>query len=310
MNYIIAVYLLPLLAALCKRPIATADMASITLQAMKKQLTTLTQRTAELENLVQMQRNNSYNKSRNGGAIYNPFAQPKVNIFRDCTDVYENGFRKSGVFFIHLFRGFDSIPIFCDMETVGVFSSRRGWMTIQKRMNGKVTFDRGWDDYLNGFGFPDGDHWIGLRNILKLTKQKKVGEFDNKNPIIRVDVEDWDGVNGFMEHSSFSLLSEKSDFEILELGRYSGTSGLNGPFQFIGSTPFSTYDHNNDYRRNPACVRSQKGGWWFGSCVDINLNGVYAAQREAMIKEKIFIRNWKTVNPKNTALRYISIKLQ
>ena len=36
---------------------------------------------------------------------------------------------------------------------------------------------------------------------------------------------------------------------------------------------FSTYDRDNDFGGN--CARDYRGGWWYNSCYDANLNGQY-----------------------------------
>lgn len=235
---------------------------------------------------------------------------PRISIFNDCHDVFQLGYKRSGVYMIHIFHGFYPLPIFCDMETSGTFCGRRGWMIIQKRTDGKVSFDRSWKDYLNGFGFPDKDHWLGLRNIANILQQKAVGKYGLHNPVLRIDVEDWDGIEGFMEHDSFSLSSEDSDFKISNLGKYKTTPGLGDHLGFSLYSPFSTHDHNNDRRRKSLCIQTQKGGWWFGSCYNSNLNGVYAENKQRMSDKTMFLRNWKSVNANNTAFRSVSMKLQ
>ena len=42
---------------------------------------------------------------------------------------------------------------------------------FQNRYNGRVIFQRKWEDYVDGFGNPDGEYWLGkyllqLKNIL------------------------------------------------------------------------------------------------------------------------------------------------
>lgn len=35
-------------------------------------------------------------------------------------------------------------------------------------MDGSVDFDRGWDDYVNGFGDPEKEFWLGASLMLLL----------------------------------------------------------------------------------------------------------------------------------------------
>ena len=45
-----------------------------------------------------------------------------------------------------------------------------GWTVIQRRVDGRESFSRGWDDYAAGFGDPaDGDYWLGNEYIHRLT---------------------------------------------------------------------------------------------------------------------------------------------
>nr|XP_039256293.1 angiopoietin-4-like [Styela clava] len=272
----------------------------------KDQIALMLQRVLELENIIQ-----SAKQEINGtGQFKIPIKHPSVDVFRDCSEIFKRGHLKSGVYMIQIFHGFYPISIYCDMSSPGVFSGKRGWMTIQRRINGEVNFDRSWHDYLHGFGLPDKEHWIGLQNILRLTEQKRTGKYDNKNLALRIDVEDWDGITGFIEYNDFRLSSEEFDFELSGLGRFAGTNSIKRHLGFSISSPFSTYDHNNDRLRSEACVKSQRGGWWFGYCSHMNLNGIHSESKETMSDGKIFIQDWRSVNERNTALRYISMKLQ
>ncbi|XP_062614137.1 angiopoietin-2-like [Saccostrea cucullata] len=75
----------------------------------------------------------------------------------DCQDILYQGLNNSGVYDIYPY-GISSIPVkvFCDMDTMG-----GGWTTIQKRMDGSVTFDSNWINYKNGFGSSEAEVWIG-----------------------------------------------------------------------------------------------------------------------------------------------------
>lgn len=275
-----------------------------TIQVIKKQMNQMLKQVSEIEK--------SSRNCQAAGQNYTsrPSIELPITLFRDCNEIYKSGYTQSGVYMIHFFLGFDSIPIYCDMQTTGAFSGKRGWMTVQRRINGEVDFDRSWTDYLEGFGFPHKEHWIGLRKIYRLINQHKISTQHVDKPAIRIDVEDWDGISGYMEHSSFSLLPEQYDYEIETLGKYNGSSGLASHLGFSTSLPFSTRDHNKDRLRDETCLKKQKGGWWFGFCNHINLNGVYSKEKEIMKREKIFIRNWGAINPENTAFKHVTIKLQ
>nr|XP_039265748.1 microfibril-associated glycoprotein 4-like [Styela clava] len=227
-----------------------------------------------------------------------------------CDQIYSDGYTEDGVYRIWLTHGYRFLSVFCDMRTVGAFSQKRGWMVIQKRLNGEVNFDRGWDDYVNGFGFPNMEYWIGLQNMEQLLIQKRIRKGDETNLGLRIDFTDWDGVSAFSETVYFYMNSVIDDFKVTRIGRVQGTAELRRPLASVVGFRFSTHDHNNDIRRDSKCVRDQRGGWWFGSCSYMNMNGIYSKPKETMSKSKIFVRFWKQLNPNNTALRYVSIKLQ
>ena len=71
------------------------------------------------------------------------------------------------------------LQVYCDMETHG-----GGWMVSQRRMNGVVDFYRPWADYLKGFGDLNGEFWLGLHNIHRLTLAA--------NTTLRVDLSDFE----------------------------------------------------------------------------------------------------------------------
>ena len=83
---------------------------------------------------------------------------------------------------------------------------------FQKRLDGSVDFYRGWDDYKRGFGNLNGEFWLGLDKIHRLTKQRSK---------LRVDLEDFSGKSAYAEYSFFGVDDERSKYK-LRLGTYSG----------------------------------------------------------------------------------------
>ena len=84
---------------------------------------------------------------------------------------------------------------------------------FQKRQDGSVDFFRAWDAYKRGFGNLNGEFWLGLDKIHRLTVSSR-----NK---LRVDLEDLHGSTAFAEYSSFAVTSERAKYQ-LSLGSYSG----------------------------------------------------------------------------------------
>lgn len=127
-------------------------------------------------------------------------------VKKSCAEFYKSGQRKSGVYKIKP-DGLGPVGVFCDQETAG-----GGWTVIQKRLDGSVNFKRGWKDYKNGFGNLNGEFWLGLDKMHRLTKTK------NK---LRVELQDWKGNSAYAEYSFFAVSSEQNKYK-LSLGSYSG----------------------------------------------------------------------------------------
>ena len=130
-------------------------------------------------------------------------------VYKNCAEVYKSGGDKiSGVYKIDP-DGLGEFEVFCDQKTAS-----GGWTVFQKRFDGSVDFFRAWDDYKRGFGNLNGEFWLGLDKIHRLTAASR----SNK---LRVDLEDIHGKTAFAEYSSFSVASERAKY-LLSLGSYSG----------------------------------------------------------------------------------------
>ena len=110
--------------------------------------------------------------------------------------------------------GSGAFDVFCDQKTAG-----GRWTVFQKRLDGSVDFYRGWNDYKRGFGNLNGEFWLGLDKIHRLTKTS------NK---LRVDLEDTTGNTVYAEYDMFAVTSERTKYQ-LSLGTYSGDDLKKGP---------------------------------------------------------------------------------
>ena len=83
---------------------------------------------------------------------------------------------------------------------------------IQKRFDGTIDFHRNWSDYKNGFGNIDGEFWLGLEKIHRLTKSPSK---------LRVDLEDFDDKTSYAEYDLIVVATESKKYQ-LSVGKYSG----------------------------------------------------------------------------------------
>ncbi|KAM9622715.1 fibrinogen-like protein 1 [Trichechus inunguis] len=191
--------------------------------------------------------------------------------YADCSEIFNDGYKSSGFYKIKPLQSREEFPVYCDMSDGG------GWTVIQRRSDGSENFNRGWNDYENGFGNfvqKNGEYWLGNKNIHLLTTQ---GEYT-----LKVDLADFEKNSRYAQYKNFKVGDEKNAYE-LNIGEYSGTAGdsLAGNFhpevQWWAShqrMKFSTWDKDNDnYKGN--CAEEDKSGWWFNRCHAANLNGLY-----------------------------------
>jgi len=194
-------------------------------------------------------------------------------VYKNCADVYRSGEKISGVYKIDP-DGSGAFEVFCDQKTAG-----GGWTVFQKRRDGSVDFYRAWDDYKRGFGNLNGEFWLGLDKINRLTVSSS-----NK---LRVDLEDLHGNTAFAEYSSFSVTSERAKYQ-LNLGSYSGTAG--DSLGYHRGLQFTTKDRDND-KASLNCAVHNKGAWWYNVCHYSNLNGLYLNGKSS--HQGVDWRTWK-----------------
>ncbi|XP_076099576.1 fibrinogen-like protein A isoform X1 [Mytilus galloprovincialis] len=179
---------------------------------------------------------------------------------RDCSDL-DRKKTKSGVYKVFS-EGRAGFNVYCDMETDG-----GGWTVFQRRQDGKVDFYRGWKEYVKGFGDVRKEFWLGNDKLHDLTSQ---GSFE-----LRVDLEDFNGDKAYAKYSTFNIGDQSTNY-ILTVNGYSGTAG--DALNYHNKQAFTTKDKDND-SNSDNCAEAYKGAWWYKSCHDSNLNGLYIGNK-------------------------------
>ncbi|KAL7739226.1 hypothetical protein ACLKA6_015084 [Drosophila palustris] len=157
--------------------------------------------------------------------------------------------------------GMDPFQVPCDSTLVG-----SGWTVVQRRVNGKVNFNRNWREYQAGFGDLRGEFFIGLDKLHLMTKSQPHELY--------IYLQNLNNETRYAQYDSFEIGNEDASFQIISLGKYSGTAG-DGLIHH-NNMKFSTFDEDNDNsERN--CADENSSGWWFNSCYHCNLNGPYNA---------------------------------
>ena len=176
------------------------------------------------------------------------------------------------------------------METDG-----GGWTVFQRRMDGSEDFYHNWSDYVKGFGTLDGEFWLGLSKINRLT---------NINSSLYVDLEDFDGNKRFAKYSTFKVKDSSTQYS-LQVGGYSGNAG--DSINHHNGRKFTTKDRDNDASNGSNCAISYKGGWWYGACHSSNLNGLYLSGTHTSYADGV---NWKTFKGYYHSLKFTEMKIK
>ena len=161
---------------------------------------------------------------------------------------------------------------YCDAKRDG-----GGWLVVQRRKDGSVSFDRGWVEYEEGFGDLNGEFWYGLTSLHCLTSQ---GQWE-----LRIDLTHTNGTKTFLHYKQFAIGSASDNYP-LQISQYKGIYPVD-PFLShpLNGIKFTTKDRDNDKLGGNCAVNGNgknSNGWWFRNCALIQLNKQYS------VKDKIY----------------------
>ncbi|XP_053551581.1 ficolin-1-B [Bombina bombina] len=214
-----------------------------------------------------------------------------LGVAKNCKELLDQGASQNGWYTIYPPQD-SPITVMCDMETDG-----GGWIVFQRRMDGSVDFYRDWNSYKRGFGNQWGEFWLGNDNIHLLSS---IGTFE-----MRVDLTDFDNNQSYALYKNFSISGESQNYT-LQLGSFHGGNAGDSLFNVHKNRAFSTKDryHNEDAK---GCAVSYKGAWWYNSCHNSNLNGLYLKGEN---KQKGMGINWSSLKRSTYSFKVSEMKFR
>ena len=204
-------------------------------------------------------------------------------VFGSCCEIKRNNFKflitsqiLSGVYNITNFCGNRKSVAqgYCDADSDG-----GGWLVVQRRKDGSVSFNRGWKEYEEGFGDLNGEFWYGLQPLNCLTSQ---GQWE-----LRIDLTHSNGTKTYLHYKKFAVGSA-SDKYPLQISQFTGIYPVD-PFSLysLNGFKFTTKDSDNDVYRGNCAIKGDGGtnnnGWWYGKCSHIRLNRQYSTKQTIWI---------------------------
>ena len=142
-----------------------------------------------------------------------------------------------------------------------------GWIIIQRRVDDSVSFERCWNEYVDGFGDVDGNFWLGLEAIHNLTAAQPMS--------LQIDVVPFNIPAVAIPYQQIYVGDAASEYLLTITSDTPGADFLYNSFNYHSGSKFSTYDRDNDGEDSTHCAETHRAGWWFNYCCTVCLNGVY-----------------------------------
>ena len=148
-----------------------------------------------------------------------------VTLPKDCSELVVPNHR-NGSYTIYAY-GVQHRPV----SVYCVFDVDGPWTVIQRRVDGSVLFNRSWDAYKKGFGYSNGNYWLGNDAIDEMT--------DQSYHELKIVLVDFANVSKYAKYKMFHVADEYHGYRLFVAG-YSGTAG--DSFSDLDGMQFSTYD--------------------------------------------------------------------
>jgi len=196
--------------------------------------------------------------------------QNKVASFsckpKSCKDIKDsNPCAVSGIYEIEVDG--EKLEVRCEMN-----SASDVWTVFHNRYDGSVDFNRNWTSFEVGFGKINGEFWLGLKNLNKLTK--------NSVNDLRIEMSSFDYVERkreakkkYAEYKEFHVADSSQNYK-LTFKKWSYTGNAGDSLSYHNGREFSTFDNDND-ASSYNCAAFYGANWWL-KCGEQNINGRYS----------------------------------
>ncbi|XP_017094788.2 microfibril-associated glycoprotein 4 [Drosophila bipectinata] len=265
--------------ALDSCPVSTLGALALRIQFMTDELQSLRTELNELQQLI-----DEYKSRAQDAPLLTRTRQPSAPVILNKTP--RNCFGQShGQVRIQIGQNTEPFFVSCDQK-IPYGNGEGGWLVVAYRFDGSEDFNRDWENYKAGFGVLNGEFFIGLDKLHRLTNSEEhelLVVMRNKNKEER-----------FAIYDHFSIGGEAEKYLLYVLGVYTGDAG--DSLRYHAGKKFTTFDQDND-DNGQNCARTHAGAWWYGrECFESNLFGTFQTKYGAEIDYFKGIL-WKTFLP-------------
>ncbi|XP_023037476.2 microfibril-associated glycoprotein 4-like [Drosophila willistoni] len=156
--------------------------------------------------------------------------------------------------------GLEPFNALCNADVQG-----GGWIVIHKRFDRSESFNRSWSDFSHGFGQLNGEFFIGLEQLHRITNSERYE--------LRIQLENFDRTFDFASYNNFSIVNASNDYALESLGDFLGT--IDNLLEIVLNGKFSTFDHDVDAYDSYNCALNYSAWWFSKNCFGPKLNGIH-----------------------------------
>ena len=150
---------------------------------------------------------------------------------------------------------------------------------------------------MDGFGELRGEFWLGNENIVRLLSSHCCHE-------LRIELADFENLTRYAKYGNFSIGPESTNYT-LTADKFDGNTG--DSLSYHSGNQFSTQDRDNDVYEPSHCAQRYRGGWWYRSCINANLNGLYLSGKYKPTTAQNGV-GWQWWRGRSYSLKFVEMK--